>query len=272
MKVADIPLRLAPGLGEPAFMCRACNMHRDLETLLEASFIRIRYAPGDGDTLAVSFASIGNGRRKVPPDEFVGTILGDRSRHGVFISDVRRSWMNDTEVRAAITHTLPELFQRVGIRRVTTLGLSVGAYSALLAHQLFPVDAVLAFSPQYSVDRKFAPEETRWRYWTKQIPAFEFPTVEPMQTRGRVFILHGLEDDLQQMRRFPVQKNLDHFVFSKLAHSTVPRAIKDAGQLAPLLDAVESGNRKAVSRIIQRLGGTWRARHEKVMVEGGGGA
>lgn len=238
-------------------------MHRRIETLLETPFIRIRHAPADGDRLAVSFASIGTSRRTAPPDEFVGTVLCDPTRHGVFISDSRRSWMNDAEVRAAIAETLPGLITSAGARRVTTLGLSVGAFSALVAHRLFPVDAVLAFSPQYSVSRRIVPEEKRWRFWTGQIRNFACPSVEPLQSGGRIYALHGLEDDIAQMRRFPIRANLDHFVFPGLRHSMVPRAAKDAGLLAPLLAAAEHDDRKAVSRIVRNLGGTWRARYEK---------
>jgi len=234
-------------------------MRRDFETLVETPFYRIRYVKGCGNTLVISFASIGNRREEMPPDEFVGTITSDTSRHGVFVSDIRRSWMNDKEYRDAISGTLPDLIKRLGAHKVTAIGLSIGAFSALVAHRLFQVDAVLAFSPQYSVDDSIVPEETRWRHWTNQIEEFIYPTVEPLQSRGKLYVLHGLESDLSQMVRFPYQKNLNHYVFPELRHSTVAKAIKDADKLVPLLAAVERGKSEVVKHIIQQVGGTVRS-------------
>lgn len=235
---------------------------REIVTLVDEPTFRIRYATGSGDNLIVSFASIGRLRQEMLPDEFVGTALADPARHAIFVSDRRRSWMNSAFLAQCVSEAVATVVAQHRIARVTTLGLSLGGLSALIAARLFPVDTVIALSPQFSVDRRIMPDEERWAFFTRRIRRFHFPTVAPLPKTGRIFVLHGLSDDTAHMRLFPRQPNLDHFVFPKVRHSLIGRLLKESGTLAPLVAAAGNHDRVAVSGMLRRLGGEWRARFE----------
>ncbi|SMP35714.1 hypothetical protein [Shimia sagamensis] len=233
-----------------------------LRTLVEDSVVRINHLPQKGSHLIVSFASIGKGWHLMPPDEFVGTISKMPNCSGLFISDMTRSWMNSSVLRNTVERVVNEVIAEFEIEKVTTLGLSMGAFSALVAPRLFPVDTAIALSPQFSVSREIVPSETRWRHWTKNIQDFHFPSVLPISPMGRVVICHGLVDDYEQMKLFPQQDNVDHFVFPNARHAEIGKLIKKGGKLSPFITAASAHKKRSVAQILRGLGGSWRMRYE----------
>lgn len=230
--------------------------------LCNADPVRIRYARGTGDHLVISFASIGLRRNQMPPDEFTGTLLRDRDQHCLFVSDISRSWMNDPTVIAATRESVLRLVERHAITRITTLGLSMGAFSALVGPCLFPVTTAIAISPQYSMSRRIMPGETRWDFWRKRIADFRFETAEAGPAPQRAFVFHGLLNDTAQMRAFGRHAHVDHFVFPEASHSDLGQRFKQAGILSDLVRAASLHDRKTVARLVRSCGGMWRARFE----------
>ncbi|WP_299847860.1 hypothetical protein [uncultured Roseovarius sp.] len=236
---------------------------RTLRDVVNTRYTRIRYAAGSDDHLIISFSSIGRRRAEMPPDEFTGTLLRQPEQHCMFISDLRRSWMNDPHYLKSVKSAVDKIRKRENINRITTLGLSMGAFSALVASALFPVTTAIAISPQFTMSGAVMPKETRWRYWRKGIKTFRFETAEASPGPGRSYIFHGLENDLDQMRAFSVLPNRDHFVFPESNHSELGRLFKENGVLLDLVNACATRNRKEVARLVGSCGGTWRARYEK---------
>lgn len=233
-----------------------------MRTLVEDPVVRINHLPDMGSHLIVSFASIGKGWHLMPPDEFVGTISKMPNCSGLFVSDMTRSWMNSVVLRNTVERVVNEVIAEFEIETVTTLGLSMGAFSALVAPQLFPVQTAIALSPQFSVSREIVPRETRWRHWTKKIQNFHFPSVLPISPEGRVVICHGLLDDYEQMKLFPQQRNLDHFVFPNASHAEIGTLIQKSSKLPSLITAARAHKKRSVMQILRGLGGSWRMRYE----------
>jgi pimeloyl-ACP methyl ester carboxylesterase len=233
-----------------------------IETLAEDAILRINALRREGPHLVVCFASVGKGWHLMPPDEFVGTIAKMPQTSALFVSDMTRSWMNNAHLRETVARVVCSMIAAEGITRVTTLGLSMGGFSALVASRLFPVDTAIALSPQFSILRDLIPGERRWRHWTGKVIAPDYPSVLPLSDQGRLVVVHGLGDDMAHMRAFPVQDNLDHFVFPDAKHSEIGMMLKRSGQLGPFLTAAAEHNKQGMVRALRSLGGIWRGRYE----------
>lgn len=225
--------------------------------------VRIRYSQGTGTHLVVSFASIGRRRIEMPPDEFMGTLLNRPELHCIFISDLDRSWMNGALLREKTASCVDRIVSMHSISNITTLGVSMGGFSALVASELFPVTTAIAISPQYSIARNIMPNETRWRFWRKNISKFVVETADVNPAADHTFIFHGLVDDILQMDAFPEKKNCDHFVFPNKGHSKLGQFLKDEGVLPSIIIAGTMHERKAVAKLVKSHGGMWRGRYEK---------
>lgn len=240
---------------------------QELKTLVDCDAFRIRASQKEGEHLVISFASIGKGFHLPPPDEFVGTLQSMENHWGIFVSDTRRTWMNSLEFTQCLTQVLNEQIEAKKPKTVATLGLSLGAFSALVAPSMIPVTHAIALSPQYSVSQDVMPDETRWRFWTRKIPEFNRLTVRPLVSETKFYVLHGLVDDHQHMQRFPKQRNLRHFVFPDVEHSQIGKLLKQKGKLQPFLKAAMQDEKRAVSRLLRPLGGLWRGKYEKSLAQ-----
>lgn len=234
-----------------------------MELLVEKGPIRAVYAEGQGTDLVISFSSTGQRRGEMPPPEFISTAIGNHKRHALFVTDFSRSWANAPEFGAALQAAVERVRARHEIARITTLGLSMGGFSALSAQAILPLDAIVAISPQYSILKRHIGPETRWLYWRKRIArplAFPVAPLPGRRSTTRVFLLHGMVDDAAHALAFAPSRGVDHFLFPERTHSDLGRHLKSTGQLAPLIDAAIEGDRRAVVRAVRRAGGDFRAR------------
>lgn len=232
------------------------------ETIHDDGQTRIRYAGSlvRSDHLIISFSSIGQRRNMMPADEFTGTLLRAPDQHCMFVSDIGRSWMNDPALTKTIQRVVLGLIDRNAVTRVTTLGLSMGAFSALVSANLFPVTTAIAISPQFSVSDRVMPSETRWRFWSRRIRTFQYETAVAGNSPARAFIFHGLVDDADHIRAFGARPNVDHFVFPAASHSELGMIFKKAGILQELVLHASMHDRAKVARLIKKVGGMWRAK------------
>ncbi len=134
-----------------------------LQTIVDSEDLRIAFEPGAGsgaeDGLVLSFTGVHHGLGGLLREEFRNSLRRPGVlRDACFVIDRSRTWYNATGER--IRETLTERF---GGRPGYTLGNSMGAFGAILFGEILGCKASLAFSPQYSVDPKLAPFETRWR-------------------------------------------------------------------------------------------------------------
>jgi hypothetical protein len=216
----------------------------------------IDFVDGTGDDLVISFSSVGHDPMRCPSPEFVATATGGTAgRRALFVMDESRSWANHPGFAPALQGTVDQISARAPIRRIATLGLSMGAFSALAAAQILPVDIVLAFCPQFSV----LSGDRRWARWTDHLPDLRWPTA-PLPTTGWACLFHGLEDDLQQALGFPQQSGTDHILFPDHSHASLVPHLKNRGVLHGIAEAVLAGDRRRLLRITASAGGMLRQR------------
>lgn len=129
-----------------------------------------------GADLVIAFASVGHDPARGPSPEFVATALGRgrpagaAPRRALFVMDDSRSWGNAPEFAPALRAALADEAARAPLGRVAAIGQSMGGYAALVAAQILPLDAVLAFGPQSGVGPGALPGERRWADWTARLP------------------------------------------------------------------------------------------------------
>lgn len=211
---------------------------------------------GKGGDLVISFSSVGHDPTRPPSPEFVGTATkGGAGRRALFVMDESRSWANDPGFGPALQAALAEVTRRAPVRRIATIGLSMGGFAALVAARFLPVQAVLAFGPQASVAPDMA--ETRWQDWTSRLPPLIWPHA-PLPANGWACLFHGAADDLPQALRFPLQTGTDHLLFPGLTHTGLVPHLKARGVLAGLMDAALNGDRRRLLRIATSAGGVRR--------------
>lgn len=219
----------------------------------------VYFLDGPGDDLVIAFSSIGHDPTRAPSPEFVGTATANGTRRALFVMDTSRSWANDSGFEQALSCSLETVLARKPAARIATIGLSMGAFSALVAAQLLPVDVVLAFGPQWSIAPGVVPDEARWQRWTGALPLLRWPTA-PLPARGHAYLFHGAQDDLPQALPFPQQPGTDHILFPDLGHSDLVPHLKARGALTGLLDAALDGDRRRLLRIAASAGGLLRQR------------
>ena len=246
-----------------------------------------------GADLVIAFASVGHDPARGPSPEFVATALGRGlpagavPRRALFVMDDSRSWGNAPEFAPALRAALADEAARAPLGRVATIGQSMGGYAALVAAQVLPVDAVLAFGPQSGVGLAGVPGETRWADWTARLPerlAWPRAPMPELGARqgpapdhaaaavpaprgvagapGRVWLFHGATDDLAQARAFAPSPRCDHLIFAAQGHSDLVPHLKARGCLGGLVAAALVGDRRRLLRIAASAGGVLRARFE----------
>ncbi|MFT6450939.1 MAG: pimeloyl-ACP methyl ester carboxylesterase [Halocynthiibacter sp.] len=230
-----------------------------IEIIYDEAPLRMGYVQGQTNELVVCFSSVGQTRAEMPLFEFINTATGS-GRHGLFIADIGRSWMNGTQQAEIVTEQVQKIVEAHGITSVTTMGLSMGGFNALIAPRLFKVDRVIAFSPQYSVHPKHIPNEGRWAFWRRKLDVWRYETVEPIPSDPQIFLFHGLVDDAAHARAFPVQDNIDHFFFPAFDHTGLTTRLREKGLLSRMVEHALAGRRAGVARLTKRMGGNFRSR------------
>ncbi len=219
----------------------------------------VDFLDGAGDDLVISFSSIGHDPGRAPSPEFVATATANGTRRALFITDTSRSWANDPGFEQALIRSLETVSARKPVTRIAAIGLSMGAFSALVAAQFLPVDVVLAFGPQWSVAPGVVPGETRWSRWTDALPPLRWFTAPP-SARGHSYLFHGVQDDLPHALPFPQQPGADHILFPALSHSVLLPHLRARGALAGLMQAALADDRRRLLRIAASAGGRLRQR------------
>ena len=112
------------------------------------------------------------------------------------------------------------------------IGNSMGGFLAIVMSRFLPIETVIAFAPQFSVDPNVVPWEDRWKVYRDAIEAYHIRDAGSYFVSGTTYFLlsGGRGADLQQARLYPVQSNVNHFLFPELHHK-VAAALKAAGKL-----------------------------------------
>lgn len=220
----------------------------------------LSYVPGASDTLVISLAGVGRGRKTQPPVEFFQLAYQGGENHVLFVSDASRSWMNGPGLAEAIVATIEKVVREAGIQRIVAVGNSMGGTMALILPYLTRIDEVLAFVPQFSARPERVPEEDRWMFFRSKIRSWPFEAIERLPTdRCTVTILHGgSPDELVHLHRFPKDPKAKHFVMPELGHR-LAYDLHKAGKLARIVGTVIAKKPWKCRRAIENAGGITRA-------------
>jgi pimeloyl-ACP methyl ester carboxylesterase len=210
-----------------------------LETvIIDSDVLRITATQGDTDIAIVAFSGVGLQLDGIPQEEFVTTLQG-ATHSQYFVVDKNRSWYNATALD--IVTTLTPLLDRY--RKVVTLGNSMGGFGAVyFASRLPNVRAAISFSPQFSVDPKMVPHETRWQIYRSNIKtwsvrhAMEQASGEPEMM---IFFGKSSEGDAEHMALFQDYATRRTAILSleEAEHGTA-RHLKRSGLLGETLDKI----------------------------------
>lgn len=216
--------------------------------------LQILALPGAGETLVLSFASIGHDPARPPSPEFVRTATAG-GRPALFVQDAARSWGHAAGFVEVVAGAIAKMRERQPIRRVVAIGQSMGGFAALVAAASLQFDAVLAIGPQSDI----GPDEPRWRDWTVRISPLIHHSA-PIPATGHIILLHGLRDDRAQALGFGARAGLDHILFPDQTHSSLGPYLKAQGGLQGLLDSAIEGDRRRLLRIAAAAGGQLRGK------------
>lgn len=199
--------------------------------------------------LVVSFSGIGLKDAEAPPYEFARSATNDGRDNALFIADPARSWLNREGIVEEIAGLMEETARACGAERVTTLGHSMGGYTAAVMPAFTKVDVAVALSPQLSVNPEVAPDETRWSKWREAIRAHRIRSVAEHVVPGPLYYVffgtHGRE--APQRDRFPLLDNIKFFLLPRTVHNT-PQMMKRAGILDSVVQFAFEGRTRMVRR------------------------
>lgn len=128
-----------------------------------------------------------------------------------------------------------------GAERVVTYGSSMGAYAALRLADEAGAHAVLAISPQYSIDPARAPFETRWVADARRL-AF-LPEIERRMTRRTrpVVVYDAAGDDRRHADLIAAEAEITRLGLRHIHHPATT-FLQEKGLLAPLILGLVAGD------------------------------
>ncbi|MEO1494939.1 MAG: alpha/beta hydrolase [Pseudomonadota bacterium] len=196
-----------------------------LQDLLIADPLHMRYLPGHGRRLVVSFSGVGIDRSRVPQPEFFRTASGGGANHVVFVADAARCWLNAPDMAEQITDTVLALRDRIGAEEIVAIGNSMGGTMALMLAPRIGFDRTVALAPQFSVHPDVVPDENRWPHARRKITEYRFRQVEDLPPEGSVtYLLHGDDDEeLRHALKFQRSPLYDHYIFPQYGHRLARR-------------------------------------------------
>lgn len=201
---------------------------------------------GVSDKLVVCFSGIGKVAERCPSYEFARTATGDGKHNVLFVADPNRTWLNGPGLLARIGAEIEAFRAETGAMRTITMGHSMGGFSALVVPSITHVDEVLAFAPQLSVHPSIVPDETRWVMYRDQITKYEIiSATDHLQDQTAYTMINGRHGrEAPQRDRFPVRRNLRHYVMPQ-THHNVPQRLKGLNCLGEVINfAIEGRPRK----------------------------
>ncbi len=199
-------------------------------------------AEGTGRTLVVVFSGVGIRSQRGKPD-FVRTAqLGGRA-HVLYLADPQRSWLNDPGLIELMEQEIEAERRRVNADRVLLMGVSLGAYSAIVFGGRLPGARVLAFSPQVVVDPKLVPAERRWRLLRHRIKAFRIASAfDRGAAQSEYVVIFGdAEEEAIQRNLVPDHPQVSLTILPGTGHNTALQ-LKTHGLLQAVTDRALLGD------------------------------
>jgi len=198
-----------------------------LEPLVNNENLFISRRQRNSPSTTLCFTGIGHaiGGVDIQSEEFVRATSDSDT---FFIIDKQRTWGNNID-----WDLLKEVVNAGSQNRFSAIGNSMGGFLAILSSCLFRVEIVVAFVPQFSVDKRVV-DERRFDEYVDKIDNFVYSSLSncfKKETEYYCFFGVGGDDD-KQLNLFPQSENLHKILFpeSRFCHS-VAQVLKDHGVL-----------------------------------------
>ncbi|MGO4409339.1 MULTISPECIES: tetratricopeptide repeat protein [unclassified Brevundimonas] len=206
--------------------------------LFRSNNVVVRSVPvGDAGRWVVTFDNYGLGPGFNRPG-FGEAFLRQSGVSAIHVMGRREDWYQYPEMAEAMAAVRRAT---AGADRVMTYGSSMGAYAALRFADAAGADAVLAISPQYSVDPAKVPFETRWLQDGRSI-AFR-PEIEGRLSCAcrPVIVYDATGDDERQVRLIAAEIKAD-LIGLRYIHHPATTFLQEMALLGPLVFDVLAGD------------------------------
>ena len=227
----------------------------DITPVCEADDLVMWRHEGRNDKLVVCFSGVAKSKDVVPPYEFPRGATENGKNHVLFVADPRRTWLNGPTLMERIGEEVERIVAETGITSVSTLGHSMGGFSAIVMSKFIAVDNAVAFAPQHSVHPEIAGNERRWKEHTDRITDYRVRSVDDYWVdRTTYFVFHGdHRRDQYQRDRFPVRHKLFHTILPETTHA-VPQKLKKAGLLDRVVSLCLAGKGRKLRELLEPMG------------------
>lgn len=195
----------------------------------------------ESDSLVINFSSrINSGKPVTAPAEELyqneaENFFYKRKIPTINIICRRNNWWQTLEMFEALA-VLRELDLPASYRQITTYGLSMGAYGALLFSRALQASRVIAIAPQYSVNPQVVPFETRWAEDREQIEFVWDDMAQGLTPDGEVIVFYDrfFDFDKRHIDLLEQHRPIDKFLVSFATH-TIARALNDMGIFSSIM-------------------------------------
>lgn len=222
---------------------REVSSHSVPEILHRSDNLLVRTVPaGDGSVWAVTFDHYRN-EGGLEREGFGEEFLQQHGISAVHFLCRGNDWYQYDDLTAACAAVRRYL---QGARRIATYGSSMGAYAALRMADALGATAVLALTPQYSIDPAKVPWERRWLQdgadidWREEIDG-------PIRCTAIPYVVFDpVSDDVHHVERIEQDIAIQRIAIPFGRHP-ITTYLSDTGLLAPLALSVVNGEGDPVS-------------------------
>ncbi|WP_159998316.1 hypothetical protein [Roseomonas sp. 18066] len=204
----------------------------------EAEFVE-----GDAaDCLVIAVSGVRGGTPITGFDFYFGLLRRPQADR-LFLRDQKRSWYNTAEGWDDLASFIAALAAAKPYRRIAVIGVSMGAYGALLLGALLPQAVVVAMAPPIGVDTaRFGRYAVRYKQWLDLGEALPRGAALLTGDPARHLLLFGDQDviDLENARRFHAAGWPGLFMLPDGPHALSVQ-LQQRRQLDPFLDALIAG-------------------------------
>jgi pimeloyl-ACP methyl ester carboxylesterase len=205
--------------------------------LVDACFIR------RDDTLLVTFDNLSSVAEYNPAQPWLLHLSAKLGHSILGIMAKQKDWYRNADTPDIIRSLRDAgLFQ--GFQRVLFVGSSMGGFAALAYSSLLPGAAVLAFSPQSTLNKGIAPFEKRYRYgqrrWDWTAPEF-LDAAAGLAPATEAYLAYDpfVPEDRAHAKRFS-GSGVQQIRLPHLGHRAI-RQIKDFGALTDMIGTIAKG-------------------------------
>ena len=159
-------------------------------------------------TLCFSGAAANDQGVDIVGEEFIRASL---TATAIFIVDKKISWANNIDFELLKNTIAPYIQNKI----VNAIGNSMGGYTAILSSKYITLSTVVAFVPQYSINKKVMPGESRWNCFEKDITNWRIESVEGhFMSNTLYYILAGSTGgDRAHLEKMPTTNNIKKIYF-----------------------------------------------------------